>query len=108
MIIKLGFQGTIRGFDIDATHYEDNYPLKARVEACLVEDDGIKKEGGLEYQVCCMKPPLLSQEGLLYNYNGSLVYNGSSGNPSCPQSLSNLPITFLPFPIPTISIPTSG
>ncbi|RUS20720.1 hypothetical protein BC937DRAFT_94527 [Endogone sp. FLAS-F59071] len=50
VIIKLGFQGTIRGFDIDTTHYEDNYPPKARVEACLVEDDGIKKEKGLEYQ----------------------------------------------------------
>ncbi|RUS28054.1 galactose-binding domain-like protein [Jimgerdemannia flammicorona] len=58
VIVKLGFQGTIRGFDIDTTHYEDNYPPKARVEACFVEEDGIKKEVEPEYQWKLLLPTI--------------------------------------------------
>ena len=38
-IVRLGLPGTIKGFDLDTSHFTGNFPPGASVEACRVEGD---------------------------------------------------------------------
>ena len=38
-VLRLGCKGTIRGFDIDTSHFTGNYPPAVSIEACLSDSD---------------------------------------------------------------------
>lgn len=40
-LIRLGVKGTIRGFDVDTSHFTGNYPPAVSIEACVSDTDDV-------------------------------------------------------------------
>ncbi|KAI8049007.1 galactose-binding domain-like protein [Syncephalis plumigaleata] len=49
VIIKLGFPGSIVGFDINTGHFNGNQAPEASVEACFISEDTLKQGGDIDF-----------------------------------------------------------
>jgi allantoicase len=49
VIIKLGFAGSIAGFNIDTGHFNGNHAPEAAVDACFIDEETLKQGGDIEF-----------------------------------------------------------
>ncbi|RKP28099.1 allantoicase, partial [Syncephalis pseudoplumigaleata] len=49
VIIKLGFPGSISGFNIDTGHFNGNHAPAASVEACFISEETLKQGGDIDF-----------------------------------------------------------
>ncbi|RKP06765.1 allantoicase [Thamnocephalis sphaerospora] len=49
VIIKLGFAGSIAGFDIDTGHFNGNQAPVAAIDACFVDEETLKQGGNIDF-----------------------------------------------------------